>query len=443
MGIKNKSQPGVTPEQLVKAAKECLNTEKYKAGIEYCNQALKIDKRCAEAYCVRGALRNVANDFDASIADLVKSIELEPTPLAYSLLGDTWCEKHDFAEAVRNYNKALEFDPDDIGTINDRAEAYFHMDDYDNAIQDYERLNILKPEEPNPYYNCGVCHRRKGNVPKAIEYFDKSIERGKQDANVYNSRGNAYMDMGEYDKAIADFNRLEELGDDFAPLYARAAMKKQEAQQEVSGGSDIKKSQEKILDIDTILDREELLQKQCKANNENYNEWLIGKFISFVQGKEVLDAFIRTVAKVLDLGANYILLEFTGLIVSCFELPMFKIKKTSNDKDGEMLEYIKDFVHQNLFMIEELNQAQFFADDRNKKEFEDWVNENNLQMEVKEEHDDVSVVLARYPSSQPYLRERIASLVFSPGIEIPMKSKRILVAHFHLIIEFLSKYYFE
>jgi tetratricopeptide (TPR) repeat protein len=431
---KDKSQPGATPEQLVEAAKECMETREYEAGITYCNKALKIDKQYAEAYCIRGGLRNTANDFDAAIKDLKRSIELDPTPLAYSWLGDTWCEKRNFPEAIKNYNKVLEFDHDDTIALRDRAEAYFYMDDWDNAIQDYERLNILVPEEPSPYYNCGVCYRRKGDLGKAVQYFDKTIELGNREAHVYKSRGLAYMDLGEYDKALADFKLVEELGDDFGSLYIKAAMKKQGA---------VKKPKEKILDIDTIIDLEESLQEQCKFYNKNYNEYLCGKFVNFVKNKKILDAYVRSVAEPLDDVAKYILIEFAGLIVSCFELPLFKRKETGNYKDDEMLEYIKNFSHENHFMISELKQAMFFADDSIKRKYEDWVNENDLLPEVKVEYEDIYDILAHYPSRQPYLRERIASLVFFPKIESPLESKLSLMFHFHLIIEFLCEYYFS
>jgi hypothetical protein len=188
---------------------------------------------------------------------------------------------------------------------------------------------------------------------------------------------------------------------------------------------------------------EESLQEQCKAANKNYNEYLCGKFVNFVKDKEVLDAYVRSVAKPLDDVAKYILIEFAGLIVSCFELPAFKRKDTGNDKDDEMPGYIKNFIHENRFMIPELREAVFFANNDIKKDYGDWINKNNLLPEVKAEYEDIYDILAHYPSGQPYLRERITSLVFFAEIESPLESKLSLVFHFHLIIEFLCEYYFS
>jgi tetratricopeptide (TPR) repeat protein len=435
---KDKAQPGATPEQLVEAAKEYLGTHGYESVIKYCDKVLEINEQNAKAYCVRGAMHKAVNDFDAAIEDLNRSIEINPTPLAYSLLGNIWCEKGDFPEAIRNYNKVLEFDPDNAAAINNRAEAYFRMDDYDNAIKDYEKLNVLVPEEPSPYYNCGVCYREKGNLGKAVKYFDKAIELGNRDAHVYKSRGLAYMDLGEYDKAIADFKLVEESGDASGPVYLKAAMKK-------LGGPDMKKPNGKTLDMDTIIDLEESLQEQCKANNENYNEYLCGKFIGFIKDNEILYNYARSASKSLDDAAQYILIEFAGLIVSCFELPVFKRKETGNDKNDEMLAYIKIFTRENLAMISELAQAKVFNDDDIKREYKHLINKINLQPEAKGEGEYLYVhnMLARYPSRQPCLRERIVSLLFSSETESPLENKLPLVFHFHLIIEFLCEYYFS
>jgi tetratricopeptide (TPR) repeat protein len=350
------------------------------------------------------------------------------------LLGDTWCEKHNFPEAIKNYNKVLEFDHDDVTAINDRAEAYAYMDDWDNAIQDYKRLNILVPEEPSPYYNCGVCYRMKGDLGKAVEYFDKAIELGKREARVYKHRGHAYMGMGEYDKAIADYKQVEELGDNFVSLYVKLAMEMQ---------ASTKKFEGKILDRDTITALEGSLLEQCKGNKKNYGEYLIHKYIDFVKGKAVLDAYVRIVIEPLDDVAKYILIEIAGLIISCFELPMFKRKETGKDKYDEMHEYIKNLSHEYRFMVSALRGAILFADSGIKREYEDWIKENDLLPEVKAEHEDVYDVLARYPSRQPHLREHIVDILFLSSIESPLESKLSLAFHFHLIIEFLCEFYFS
>jgi hypothetical protein len=202
----------------------------------------------------------------------------------------------------------------------------------------------------------------------------------------------------------------------------------------------MEKPNEKILSMDKIIALEESLQEQSKTNNEKYSDYLIGKFIDFVKNKEILDAYVKGALEGLDDVSKYVLIEFSGLIVSCFELPLFVSKETGNDKNDEILEYLKNVSRQNKFLISEIKEALFFSDDSIKEKYEDWIKENNVMPEIKAEYEDLYDILSRYPSRQPYLREHIMSLLFSLEIENPVESKAVLAFHFQLIIEFLCEY---
>jgi hypothetical protein len=214
---------------------------------------------------------------------------------------------------------------------------------------------------------------------------------------------------------------------------------------EYLGGKNKKadRDKEKILAMDTILALEDAMREQCKGDKKKYNDYLVGKFVGFVEDKEILDSYVRAAAGQLDIVGKYILLEFGGLIVSCFELPMFKRVNPANDKDDEMIEYIKDFSQENCCMIPELRTVIEFASDDIRREYEDYIRQNNLLPEVEPVYEGFYEVLDHYPAKQPYLRERIAALVFLPEIECPVENKLCLLFFLCFIIDFLSDYYFD
>ena len=62
-----------------------------------------------------------------------------------------------------------------------------------------------KKEEPYlAYFNKGEDYFYDKNNPKAIEYFDKSIENNNTFPNAYILRANAYTELKEYGKAEKD-----------------------------------------------------------------------------------------------------------------------------------------------------------------------------------------------------------------------------------------------
>jgi Flp pilus assembly protein TadD len=52
---------------------------------------------------------------------------------------------HDYSEAMKNYNEALEIDDRDPSVLNARALAYLQMGDAAAALQDAESIISIKP----------------------------------------------------------------------------------------------------------------------------------------------------------------------------------------------------------------------------------------------------------------------------------------------------------
>jgi tetratricopeptide (TPR) repeat protein len=76
--------------------------------------------------------------------------------------------------------------------------------DYDNAIQDFSKVIELDPNDEIGYANRGNAYLRKKDYDKAIQDYNIAIKMIPNDFELYNQRGNAYKAKGEYDKAIQD-----------------------------------------------------------------------------------------------------------------------------------------------------------------------------------------------------------------------------------------------
>ena len=78
-----------------------------------------------------------------------------------------------------------------------RAESYYKLKDYNNAISDYtkaiERLNAFNE------YNIKQCFNNKNQFEQVL-------------ASYYNKRGLAYQAAGDNEKAEADFAKAKQLG---------------------------------------------------------------------------------------------------------------------------------------------------------------------------------------------------------------------------------------
>ena len=79
------------------------------------------------------------------------------------------------------------------------------LENYDNAIEYYNKAIELKPDYVYAYNNRGNAKSDLGNFQEAIEDFNKAIELMPDYAKAYYGRGATNLELHNYIKAIKDF----------------------------------------------------------------------------------------------------------------------------------------------------------------------------------------------------------------------------------------------
>lgn len=161
--------------------------------------------------------------YDLSIECSTKAIELlsklvkrdpdyvENYASTYYNRGTAYSNKGEYDKAIKDYNKAIELNPDFAGAYNNRGFAYYHQSDYDKAIENYNTAIELNPDDVGAYNNRGAAYANVGNYKKTIEDFTKAIELNPDSHEAYYNRGLAYTEKGDSDKASKDYNKAIEL----------------------------------------------------------------------------------------------------------------------------------------------------------------------------------------------------------------------------------------
>ena len=135
-------------------------------------------------------------------------ITLDPQDhVFYNNRGISYKEKRVLDRALKDFNKALELNPNFAEAYNNRGNVYRNMDDLSKAFEDYDMAIGLNPDFAEAYNNRGVAYGIKGQVDKAIEDFNTAIGLNPAFADAYCNRGNAYLLKGDLDKAIEDYSR--------------------------------------------------------------------------------------------------------------------------------------------------------------------------------------------------------------------------------------------
>ena len=84
-----------------------------------------------------------------------------------------------------------------------------------DAIEEFNKALDLDPNYGLALNSLGVIYRNMGDYDKAIKYFEKYTSLSPGDANPLDSTGNTYLRMGKLDDAIAKFKEALEVKPDF------------------------------------------------------------------------------------------------------------------------------------------------------------------------------------------------------------------------------------
>jgi Flp pilus assembly protein TadD, contains TPR repeats len=98
----------------------------------------------------------------------------------YFLMGDYEYEKGNCEEAIRNYDKAIELNPDYAEAYNNRAYTHMRMRLYELALPDLDRAIELRPDYTHALMNRGDIYNYyyKIDKQKAVANYNKVIALG-------------------------------------------------------------------------------------------------------------------------------------------------------------------------------------------------------------------------------------------------------------------------
>ena len=127
--------------------------------------------------------------------------------------------------------------------------TYLAEGDYENAIKSFENAlslsnGIIEDMDIDISYYLAVAKYRSGDEGGAIETYDSIIDIRPDEDNAYYLRGKAYLSSGDKEKALADYEQAVTLSPDDYDHYVRICEDLREAGYESEGDSYIRRAME-------------------------------------------------------------------------------------------------------------------------------------------------------------------------------------------------------
>ena len=205
----------------------------YKEAIADFDSVIKYapEREYGEAYYNRGTCLGHLGRHEEAIADYTRAIELNPQYAnAHNNRGNALDDLGRHEEALADYTRAIELNPQYAAAYNNRGAALDDLGRHEEAIADYTRAIELNPQYANAHYNRGNALGDLGRHEEELADYTRAIELNPQYAEAHYNRGVALGNMGRHEDAILDWREAirigEQMGDKEVVQRATAALAK-------------------------------------------------------------------------------------------------------------------------------------------------------------------------------------------------------------------------
>ncbi|XP_069001507.1 sperm-associated antigen 1-like [Embiotoca jacksoni] len=132
-----------------------------------------------------------ANDFEEAVAYYCRSVSIKPTVVAYNNRAQAEIHLKRWPDAMRDCQRVLELEPDNMKALLRRATVYNHMGDFQMAAEDVRRVLLEEPQNTaatqllsqieKKMKECQPEQQRKGKKILIQEVEDDDSDDGKEE----------------------------------------------------------------------------------------------------------------------------------------------------------------------------------------------------------------------------------------------------------------------
>lgn len=165
------------------------------------------------ALITKGDMEREAKRYDDAAQSYSSAIErtepLKPNdwPLLYAR-GISYERDGNWAQAEKDFERALEIEPDQPDVLNYLAYSWLMMNKNIEKAREYlETAASARPDDPHIVDSIGWAYYLAGNYGKAVDMLEKAIEQMPDDPTVNEHLGDAYFRVGRETEARYQWHR--------------------------------------------------------------------------------------------------------------------------------------------------------------------------------------------------------------------------------------------
>jgi tetratricopeptide (TPR) repeat protein len=213
-------------DRLCDKARSLLTSKRYQEALPLLQEAAEYDSQCAEIQFYLGSAYYHTKAMEQAIEAYQKVLRFQPqTPEAVFNIGSCYEHLHQYDQAIAWYERYVR----EYATAADAADVRHTVEEIKKHMEVHrlfkeshdlleakraldarfllEKAEALEPNSPEIHYNLGMAYHNSGNLPKAIEEFQRALQLKPDMTDALLNIGSSYQALGKKDEAISWFHR--------------------------------------------------------------------------------------------------------------------------------------------------------------------------------------------------------------------------------------------
>ncbi|TAJ83702.1 tetratricopeptide repeat protein [Reyranella sp.] len=185
-----------------------LASEDYLDAIQRYDQLISSTNPDALNLYRRAAALDAVGQTDKALTDYSEAIKLDPSAsLAFLNRGVLLAtRKRAYDRAIQDFDRVLVLEPDNVDALIRRGDAFTQLGDFGRGMSDLDRAVSLAPENALAYLMRGLAYGRRGNSLAALQNYDVALKHDPRNADALSNRAAIYLGEGKLDMAIRDLD---------------------------------------------------------------------------------------------------------------------------------------------------------------------------------------------------------------------------------------------
>jgi len=134
---------------------------------------------------------------------MISTTVMAQNPKKFLKAGDDFMGTGNYEDAINQFSRAIELDPDYTKAYLARAEAFEKLGKTQEAFDDYNRAYVFLPKEEEVAYHLGKLSNELGEYERAMVFLNQATNLSRKFSPAYQEKIMSLIEMEDYQTAIA------------------------------------------------------------------------------------------------------------------------------------------------------------------------------------------------------------------------------------------------